>query len=128
MQAFYVHPLGVDFFSSLITVLIIHQFSLFGLRLQSRILCTITMIFLIHHKNSVQFHPIANLGKKEWRRGVGVEPTRDRIRPHTGFEGQETHRDLYPSAVFRRHLTFPLELIPVHRLRAGLFLLYQNIP
>ena len=33
--------------------------------------------------------------KNKWREGVGVEPTRDGFAPHTGFEDQEAHRNLY---------------------------------
>jgi hypothetical protein len=37
-------------------------------------------------------------GKTGWREGVGVEPTQGFLRPHTGFEDQKAHRDLYPPA------------------------------
>ena len=55
-------PFCVDFSSRLIAGLIIHLPFLFGLRLRLRLQCMSIVLSLIHHKTSVQFHPIADLG------------------------------------------------------------------
>ena len=71
MSFFYVHLFGVDFSSPFFAVLIIHLYSLFGLRLRSRLQCMIIVLFLKHLKISVQFHPIADLGLYTGQTGRG---------------------------------------------------------
>ena len=39
----------------------------------------------------------------EWRKEVGVEPTRERLTPPTGFEARPPHQERFPSR-FGTHL------------------------
>jgi hypothetical protein len=36
---------------------------------------------------------------REWRKRVGVEPTKNRLTALSGFEGQPPHRERFPSIV-----------------------------
>lgn len=40
---------------------------------------------------------VAVQGDKDWRKGMGVEPTQQRVAPLTGFEARPTHQDRFPS-------------------------------
>ncbi len=51
------------------------------------------MYLKIECQTKLSLYLIENRG---WREGVGVEPTQGFLRPHTGFEDQKAHRDLYP--------------------------------
>ena len=39
------------------------------------------------------------LSDEDWRKGVGVEPTKSRLATLSGFEGQPPHRERFPSIV-----------------------------
>ena len=57
-------------------------------------------LLALEHQYRAYAHKVRPHGNTyEWRKGVGVEPTRERLTPPTGFEVRPHHQERFPSVL-----------------------------